>query len=130
MKRMDYKLFIIIGTFYLFIEMLGITCPIKFITGISCAGCGMSRAMFSLIKFDLHSAFHHHPLFIFPFIFIIIYFIQDKLPKNTFKIICTIMAIIMIIVYIIRIFDGDNDIVVFKPQEGFIYQILVNFFNR
>ena len=29
---------------YTAMESIGITCPIKFITGISCAGCGMSRA--------------------------------------------------------------------------------------
>lgn len=29
---------------YLVLEGFGITCPIKFLTGISCAGCGMSRA--------------------------------------------------------------------------------------
>ena len=25
-------------------EALGVTCPIRFFTGVSCAGCGMSRA--------------------------------------------------------------------------------------
>ena len=29
---------------YVIIESFGVTCPIKYITGISCAGCGMSRA--------------------------------------------------------------------------------------
>ena len=29
---------------YIVLECFGITCPIKFITGVSCAGCGMSRA--------------------------------------------------------------------------------------
>ena len=34
---------------YMAMESIGITCPIKFITGISCAGCGMSRAWLAFL---------------------------------------------------------------------------------
>lgn len=34
---------------YVILESFGVTCPIKYITGISCAGCGMSRAWIALL---------------------------------------------------------------------------------
>lgn len=48
---------------YVILESFGVTCPIKYITGISCAGCGMSRAWISLLHFNIHDAFMYHPLF-------------------------------------------------------------------
>ena len=48
---------------YTAMESIGITCPIKFITGISCAGCGMSRAWMAFLHLDIAKAFAYHPLF-------------------------------------------------------------------
>lgn len=45
---------------YLVLEGFGITCPIKFLTGISCAGCGMSRAWIAVFHLDLARAFYFH----------------------------------------------------------------------
>lgn len=39
--------------------------PYKYITGISCAGCGMTRAWIALLHFDINTAFMYHPLFSF-----------------------------------------------------------------
>ena len=47
---------------YTAMESIGITCPIKFITGISCAGCGMSRAWMAFLHLDIAKAFSYHPL--------------------------------------------------------------------
>ena len=46
-KRQNISALFTIAVFYLILEsVFGITCPILFLTGISCAGCGMSRAWF------------------------------------------------------------------------------------
>ena len=56
-----------IAGFYLFLELvLGVTCPILYFTGISCAGCGMSRAWMCLLHLDFAGAFYYHPLFWIP----------------------------------------------------------------
>jgi len=39
-----------------------IPCIFKHFFGISCPGCGMSRAVLSAIKFDFASAFSYHPM--------------------------------------------------------------------
>jgi len=41
-----------------------IGCPIYRIFGVSCPGCGMSRAIFSMLKLDFVSAYRYHPLFL------------------------------------------------------------------
>lgn len=38
-------------------------CFFQSIFGLPCPGCGMSRALFSLIRLDIVSAFKFHPLF-------------------------------------------------------------------
>lgn len=45
---------------YLILEGFGITCPIKFLTGISCAGCGMSRAWIAVFYLYFARAFYFH----------------------------------------------------------------------
>ena len=41
-------------------------CPIRLVTGVSCAGCGMTRAWLSVLRLDLRQAFYYHPLFLLP----------------------------------------------------------------
>lgn len=36
-------------------------CPFYTLSGIPCAGCGMTRAFFALIRLDFASAFYWHP---------------------------------------------------------------------
>ena len=53
MHTKDIQALAAVALFYIVIESLGVTCPILFLTGISCAGCGMSRAWLSLLRLDL-----------------------------------------------------------------------------
>lgn len=56
-----------IGTFVavaaLVLYLIGVGCPIKFMTGVSCPGCGMTRAWLELARGHLAAAFAYHPLF-------------------------------------------------------------------
>lgn len=124
MKRSDMSAIAITVIFYLAIEMLGVTCPIKFLTGISCAGCGMSRAMVSLLHFDVQGAMHYHPLFILPFIALIVFLNRERMPRKIYNGSFIAMAVLMTVVYLARMLDGTDDIVVFRPQEGLIYYIM------
>lgn len=40
---------------------LGIPCVFRLITGLQCPGCGVSRMCMSLLRFDLHAAWHANP---------------------------------------------------------------------
>lgn len=41
---------------------IGIPCIFKLATGLDCPGCGITRCLFSLINFDLKSAFNYNAL--------------------------------------------------------------------
>ena len=72
---------------YVILESFGVTCPIKYITGISCAGCGMSRAWIALLHFNIHEAFMYHPLFFLPPVVVIVMLLKSKINIKIYKII-------------------------------------------
>lgn len=88
----------VVVVLYVILESFGVTCPIKYITGISCAGCGMSRAWIALLHFNIHDAFMYHPLFFLP-------------P-------------VVVIVYLYRMLIGDGNVVVFEPQNNIVFRII------
>lgn len=77
---------------YVILESFGVTCPIKYITGISCAGCGMSRAWISLLHFNIHDAFMYHPLFFLPPVVVIVMLFKSKINIKIYKIFMFTMA--------------------------------------
>lgn len=105
-------------------SFLRIGCPIKFITGISCAGCGMTRAWISLCHGQIRRAFSFHPLVFVPLIYSIVYIFKNKMNKKIFLLITNIAITLFLAVYIIRMLDSSNSIVVFCPKDGAIFKII------
>lgn len=50
-------------TLLIFIFCLFYRCPFKLFLHVECPGCGMTRAMISVLKLDFRQAFTYHPLF-------------------------------------------------------------------
>ena len=109
---------------YVILESFGVTCPIKYITGISCAGCGMSRAWIALLHFNIHEAFMYHPLFFLPPVVVIVMLLKSKINIKFCKIFMFTMAGAFVIVYLYRMFIGTGDIVVFEPQNNILFRII------
>lgn len=109
---------------YVILESFGVTCPIKYITGISCAGCGMSRAWIALLHFNIHEAFMYHPLFFLPPVVVIVMLLKSKINIKFYKIFMLTMAGAFVIVYLYRMFIGTGDIVVFEPQNNILFRII------
>ena len=106
------------------LESFGVTCPIKYITGISCAGCGMSRAWIALMHFNIHEAFMYHPLFFLPPVVVIVMLLKSKINIKFYKIFMFTMAGAFVIVYLYRMFIGDGNVVVFEPQNNIVFRII------
>lgn len=103
---------------------LKIGCPIKFLTGVSCMGCGMTRALCAVLRLDFNMAFYYHPLFVLTF-FIPVYFIfQNKLEKWVRKFCGWTFILLFIIVYFIRLIDGENEIVNIDIRNGFVAKVV------
>ena len=109
---------------YTAMESIGITCPIKFITGISCAGCGMSRAWISLLHFNIHDAFMYHPLFFLPPVVVIVMILKSKINIKIYKIIIFTIIIMFAIVYMCRLIWSGDDVVVFEPENNILFRII------
>ncbi len=66
LKRIVISILVIIAVI-LVLGSLDMKCVFKSLFGISCAGCGMTRAAASLVWFDFKAAFSYHalwPLFV------------------------------------------------------------------
>lgn len=122
--RADLKAVVVIVMAYLLIEAVGITCPIKFMTGISCAGCGMSRAWIAAIHLDFARAFYYHPLFWIIIPAGIWILAGHKMPQKVYQTGICLICILMLGVYIMRFFDHSQDIVVFDPMNGFFMRVI------
>ena len=114
---------------YLLMFSLGITCPIKYITGVSCAGCGMTRAWLGCLRGDIRTAFMYHPLFPLPALLIPVFLLRRKIPRRILRILEAAVCIVFILVYIKRLCDPQDLIVVFEPKKGLIGRIIQLFWN-
>lgn len=106
----------------LFLYISGIGCPIKFITGISCAGCGMTRAWLCLLSGHPIRAFSFHPLYPLPALYILIYIFKHKTEKRVLSAIGGGAVILFIAVYIIRMVNPTDSVVIFHPSDGIIFK--------
>ncbi len=109
---------------YAIFHITGIGCPIRFVTGVSCPGCGMTRAWLSLLRFDLARAFYYHPLFLLPAVALVVYMFKARIPGKVYGIWMFTLIMLFSIIYLLRLLGPDDTVVAFRPQEGLIYRII------
>ena len=118
-----------IAFLYLVFHLTGVGCPVKFVTGISCPGCGMTRAWGAVLRGDFAAAFRYHPLWILPIPGAALLIFQKRIPKKVFKISIIVITACFFVVYAIRMADSGNTIVVFRPSEGLIGRTILRIKN-
>lgn len=120
MKKRTFKLLsatvilIVAGVLYYFINKffgLSIPCPIRFITGLYCPGCGVTGMCISLLELDFVGAFFYNPAIMTAlpiFIYFIVTFIYRYIktgnlkPKKIENIILYVLIIYLLIFGVIR----------------------------
>lgn len=127
--RRDIGAIAAIAALYAAMELLGITCPIRALTGISCAGCGMSRAWLSLLQLDIASAFRYHPLFLLPVPAALLLLFRSRLDQRAFRAGIGAICVAFLVVYLVRLFAPDDTVVVWAPSEGAIWRISCEVFG-
>lgn len=103
--KSNYKdIFIILAIsliYYLIVKLLKSPdfCFFKLIYGIPCPGCGSTRALYYLFKFNIKKALYYHPLilFIFPLLLLII-FHKNKFFISLYK--STLFWFVILCIYI------------------------------
>ncbi|MBS6194650.1 MAG: DUF2752 domain-containing protein [Clostridiales bacterium] len=101
-------------------------CPLLYLTGISCPGCGMTRAWISVLHLDFAQAFACHPLFPTAPLFALVFLFEDRIDFRKYRWAVVLTAVLFFLVYFIRLIWIPNDIVVFEPENGQIYRTLQN----
>lgn len=90
----------------------GLPCPIKYVTGISCAGCGMTRAVLSAIGGEFSGAFYYHPLwFLLPIVAVILSVAKIIKKDRLFDVTLWGFAIAMLALWIVRLIDRNCTVV-------------------
>ena len=100
-------------------------CPIRFFTGISCPGCGMTRAVLALCRLDFALAFEMHPLVILLPVAAAIYFTRRLIPKRMMTALCFSALVQLVAVYIIRM-THPGAVVYADIRSGLIYKLFNN----
>ncbi len=113
----------VIVLFYVILHFTGVGCPIKFLTGVSCLGCGMTRAWISVLKLDFSAAFYYHPLFMLPPAALAVYLIKSKISIKIYKIFMLTACIAFITIYLYRLICADGDVVVFEPENNIVFRL-------
>lgn len=102
-------------------------CPFRYFFGISCPGCGMTRALLAAVFSDFETAFSYHPLFpmLIPVgVYIVLYvFFGMRVPSRRQNTYLILIAVVMILVYVLRLIGGDP-VVTPDLQAGLLAQIL------
>ena len=111
-----------IALLYVLFGVIGLGCPIRFTTGVSCAGCGMTRAYLHLLELDVSQAFHYHPLFWSVPLAAVAYLLRRRFPKST-RVVLAAIAALFVLVYLIRMLDPGCDVVVFAPRQSVFYRM-------
>lgn len=110
--------------FYIILSILGIGCPIRWVTGISCAGCGMTRAYLSLLHLDIKHAFIYHPLFWSVPLVLLVLVLQraGKIPAQAANGVKYLTAFLFVFVYVVRLFHPEDTVVTIDIEEGLIWR--------
>ncbi|MFR7551894.1 MAG: DUF2752 domain-containing protein [Acutalibacteraceae bacterium] len=99
-------------------------CPFRYVFGVSCPGCGMTRALLAAVFSDFETAFSYHPLF--PLL------IQRRsgwparlrrLPSKRETAYILAFAGAFILVYAARLLSGDP-VVAPEPASGLLFRVL------
>ena len=125
-NKSTIQVILIIAVAYIFFAVVGVGCPIKYTTGISCMGCGMTRALWAAGRMHFVDAYHYHPLWPLVIVWIPLWFFRKKINKNLFKVLVGLTVLAFVVVFLYRMFYGHDHIVVFEPQNGIIGKL----FNR
>ncbi len=115
---------------YLVFHFTGIGCPIRFLTGVSCPGCGMTRALISAGTLHFHDASEYHPLWFLVPVWAVIFFYREKIPNKLYYLLSGASVALFALVYFLRMLDRHDMIVVFEPYNGFIFRVVSTIVRR
>lgn len=118
--KISFLIFII----YLILNLVGFGCPIRALSGLSCPGCGMTRATLSVIRLDFKDAFYYHPLFFLPPFMFILFLFEDFIKPKYYKAAWTVILVLFLVTYFYRLLFTGSDVVKIDISSGLVLKLL------
>jgi hypothetical protein len=115
-----FRLSLFLAAVCIILYVLHIGCPIRFATGISCPGCGMTRAVLSALRLDFNAAFYYHPLFFLTPVMYCFFLLEDYINPRLYKAFWIIIIILFCFAYFYRLIHGQNNVVVIDINHGIV----------
>lgn len=115
-----------VAALYFFFTIAGIGCPIKFITGIPCLGCGMTRAVISVLRFNFSAALYFHPMVVVVIPTVVFYMLDYfllHLKNFPWKIVIDVICLLFVICFLVRISFGYGIFSEWDIKDGMFYRI-------
>ena len=104
-----------------------IGCPIRLFTGISCPGCGMTRAWMCVLSLDFDKAFYYHPLWPLPAVFVLAWLWVRKRNGKVYRLMIYAGAALLLIAYALRLYMR-HPVIQINPFGGLLVQGLRTLF--
>lgn len=133
-KSARWAIILIIAYFAFLKNYLYTICPVVLLSGYPCPGCGMTRAMFKVLRLDFAGAWEMHP-FIYPIGILFLsfgisrYFLNGNYMKYV-KIFMTVIAVGMVLFYIYRMITLFPDVSPMTYYYGNYFNRLMNLIQR
>lgn len=90
----------------------GIGCPVRFVTGVPCPGCGLTRAWLALLSGEPRAALAFHPLFwVAPIAIFLAVFSEMAASGRMRRILllaCGVLIVAFLVVWALRLADPSD----------------------
>ena len=106
----------VIISYYLLTWFTG--CPFRFFFGISCPGCGMTRALLAALHLDFAAAFSYHPLFFLLPFFLLSYYLEPHINRSRHYILLSSVAALFVLTWLVRLLFFHDPVVIWHPSSG------------
>lgn len=102
-------------------------CPVYWLTGIPCPGCGMTRAFEALLHLDIAGAFYYHPLFwtVPPAVLYLAHQTAWHLPGGKWarRILLGSLGAAFFLTYLVRLFWMTDSPVFVQFEQSALYRL-------
>ncbi len=112
------KLLLFICIFYYLVTWFT-GCPIRFLFGIPCPGCGITRAWLFALRLDFAQAFSYHPLFLLAPLFPVYFLLEEQPAIRRYQWHIGILAGVFLLVWFLRLPFGS---LAAQLRQGFLFR--------
>lgn len=123
------KIILALGIVCLAFHITGVGCPFQYMTGISCAGCGMTRAWLCVLHLDFPGAFAYHPLFWTVPLIGTAWVFHERLPEKLCRAGILFLILSFALVYLLRLVNPADPVVQADVKEGVLFKFFLCFKN-